>query len=291
LLTKSANFQNISLISISICKIIDDFYTKYSRNVDIIDFGGFQGELVDKIMENLNDSMTVTIKRSKDPQNWYQKLQNQSILLFSDFQDLVDFNLKDLMDMQFINPIRFTIYCQNATRFNISELKTDLVIPPYYYFIIYAPDDKQLKLFTFENLDDLYMCHESQKLVEVNIFSVRFQKWTLNPVFPKKYLNFDGCIMILGVFVSGTNFLRFDPNNTMFDLNHPDGPLGPVLNDVGQRLNFSLSYVPCELEACQGLASYQYVYNVIRIQGLEGYAFVDITKVKWNNVMLNIQCT
>jgi hypothetical protein len=255
LLTKSVSCQNISLISISICGIIEEFYTKYSRNVDIIDFGSSQSELVDKIMENLNDSMTVTIKRIQHPQNYTKKLVNQSILLFSNFQDFDDFNQKDLMEMQYINPIRFTIYCQNATSFEIANLMTDLVIPPYYYFIIFDSDDKQLKLFTFENLDDLYMCHESQKLVEVNIFSVRLQKWTLNPVFPKKYLNFDGCIMVLGVFVSGMNLLRFDPNNTMSDLNHPDGPLALVLDDVGQRLNFSLHYIPCALEGCQGFIS------------------------------------
>jgi hypothetical protein len=291
LLTKSDFCQNISLISISIRKVIEEFYTKYSRNVDIIDFGGDQTDLVNKIMENLNDSMTVTIKMSKEPQNWNKKLVNQSILLFSNFQDLIKFNLKDLMDMQFINPIRFTIYCQNATTFEISSIKTDLVIPPYYYFIIYDPDDKRLKLLTFENLESLQHCHEIQKLIEINIFSAKLQKWTLNPVFPKKYQNFHGCEMILGVFANGMNLLRFDRKNIMSDLNHPDGPLASVLNDVAQRLNFSLAYIPCALEMCRGLTKRQYIYNVLHVATLDGYSLLNMTAIKWNSAMLNIQCT
>jgi hypothetical protein len=242
-------------------------------------------------MENLNDSMTVTIKMSKEPQNWNQNLESQLILLFSHFQDLVNFNSKDLMDIQFINPIRLTIYCQNATTFDISSIKTNLIIPPHYYFIIFDPNDKQLKLYTFENRNDLQFCNESQKLIKINIFSAKLQKWTLQPVFPKKYQNFHGCLMILGVFAGGTNFLRFYLNNDKFDYNHPDGPLAFILNDIAQRLNFSLAYIPCALEMCNGLTSYQYIYNVLHVATLDGHSLLDISDVKWRSVMLNIQCT
>ncbi|KAL7011710.1 hypothetical protein ACKWTF_014395 [Chironomus riparius] len=128
ILTKSTSSQNISVVGISICQIIEEFYTKYSKNIEIIDFGGFQGQLIEKIMENLNNSITVTSHKVDEPSMWIHKLSMQSILLFYDFQDLFDFNLKDLVQMQFNNPIRFTIYCQNASEFYYSRLKTDFVI-------------------------------------------------------------------------------------------------------------------------------------------------------------------
>jgi len=292
LLTKSANSQNLSLISFSVCEIIKEFYTKYSRNVDIIDFGGSQGKLIGKIMENLNNSMTVTVRNTKEPKNWNQKLENQTILLFDKFQDLVDFNLNGLMMMKFINPIRFTIYCKNATKFDISKLKTDLVIPPYYYFIILDTKDMQLKLFTFENRDDLEDCHEIQKLIEINKFSATHHKWTEDPVFPKKYQNFYGCRMILGVFSSGMNFLRFFRAQTFNYINNPDGPLASIMEDIAERLNFSTFFFPCRFEMCHGVDnSRQYIYNVLHIATLDGYAFINMTEVQWRNVMLNIQCT
>jgi len=53
--------QNISVLSIGICEIIEKFYTKYSRNLDIIDFGGAHSELVGQIMKNANNSMAITL--------------------------------------------------------------------------------------------------------------------------------------------------------------------------------------------------------------------------------------
>jgi hypothetical protein len=195
------------------------------------------------------------------------------------------------MDMQFINPIRFTIYCQNATRFNISELKTDLVIPPYYYFIIFDPKDKQLKLLTFENRDDLHFCHEAQTLVEINRFSQKLQKWTLQPVFPKKYQNFHGCQMILGAFASGINLLRFNMPKIKPESRSPDGPLAYIFDDISQHLNFSVKFLSCKEGDCRDREIVSYIYNVIHVVTLDGYAIDYLMNVKWRNVMLNIQCT
>ena len=59
--TKLALTQNISVLSIGICEIIEKFYTKYSRNLDIIDFGGAHSELIGEIIKNVNNSMAITL--------------------------------------------------------------------------------------------------------------------------------------------------------------------------------------------------------------------------------------
>lgn len=57
---KLTSSVEISTLSLSVNEIIDEFYSKNSRNVDFIDFGGTQGDLVEKIMENLDNSITLT---------------------------------------------------------------------------------------------------------------------------------------------------------------------------------------------------------------------------------------
>ena len=291
--TKLVNTQNISALSISICEIIEQFYTKYSRNVDIIDFGGSQGELVTKIMENLNNSMTVTVQQMRNTQKWTKKLKDQSILLFHFFRDLQDFNIKDLMEMQYISPIRFLVYCQNVTEWMLSRLKTNLVIPPYYYFILFDKNDKKLKLFTFENRNDLEVCHESQQLVQINEFSTQIQKWTKEPVFPKKYQNFHGCEMKLGLFYGASNFLRFVTKFNLpgFSAATIDGPLTLVMQDLGQRLNFSVAFFHCTVIGCKDVLRHKYLYNAIITTTSDGYALSDAKPTDWRYVMLNIQGT
>ena len=46
-------------LSHSICKIIENFYISYSNNIDIIDFDGTQGELINDIVERIENSITV----------------------------------------------------------------------------------------------------------------------------------------------------------------------------------------------------------------------------------------
>jgi len=87
LLTRQGDLHNITILSISICEIIENFYTKYSRNVDIIDIGGSQGDLVGKIMENLNNSMTVTLQKTPQKPSHFI-VENPSILLFKNFSSV-----------------------------------------------------------------------------------------------------------------------------------------------------------------------------------------------------------
>ncbi|KAL7014624.1 hypothetical protein ACKWTF_016034 [Chironomus riparius] len=290
ILLKSTNSQNASILSIAICEIIRNFYTKYSRNVEIIDFGETQSELVNEIMKNLNNSMTLTLKKSFDPQTWTKKLTNQSILLFNNFEDFDSFNRKDLIQSQYTKTIRILVYCQNATKMDFSRLKTDLVSPPYYYFIIY---DAGLKLFTFENRNNLKICHEVQQLVQINEFSIKSQDWINKSIFPKKYLSFHGCEMKLGVFYTANNFLRLvdDHGNIISITSNVDGPLGNFMNDVAERLNFSITYVACLSRNCYDIVKIYYLYNVIHTTTLDGYSFGNKASSKWNNIMLNIQCS
>ena len=169
---------NTTLISLSICDAIEKFYTKYSRNVDIIDYSGSQSELVGKIMENLNNSMTVTVHKRQSLRKWRSRLRSQSVLIFDNFQSLNDFNRADPIRINFINPVRLLVYCKNATKLEISKLKTNLVIPPYYYFIVPGNDTK-IELFTFENRNDLEVCHENQTLIKINEFSSTNLIWLI----------------------------------------------------------------------------------------------------------------
>ena len=285
--TNSLSLQEIQALSISICELIDNFYSKYSQNVDIIDFGGGQGELVDKIIENVNNSMTMTVQKIVNPKKWSKKLKNQSILLFNSFMDLMEFNEKDLMEMRFINPIRFLVYCQNASYLSISSLKTDLVIPPYYYFIIF---DNDIKLYTFENLKSLKICHESQQLVLINNFSVKKLKWTKKPIFPKKYKSFHNCTMVLGNHGFSNLFKYYYYEHQKKTLTF--GLVKDILSTTSKILNFRLFITLCYTMDCtKRLHKHLYVYNVFINPTLERYAIHKERNFAWRHVMLNVQCT
>lgn len=168
-----------------------------------------------------------------------------------------------------------------------------MVIPPYYYFIIYDKIDGKIKLFSFENRNDLRECHEVQQLVQINEFSTKSEKWTNKSIFPKKYQNFHGCLMKIGAYYKANNFLRFFDNfgNIISRSENIDGPLGILMKDIAQKLNFSLAFVACKSNNCEDLVNVYYLYNVIRTTTLDGHAFSNVKGVKWRNVMLNIQCS
>lgn len=287
--TIPANSQNISTLSTAICEIIDKFYSKYSKNVDIIDFRRLQGDLVRKIMENSNNYLTMTVKNVKSPQTWTKKLENQSILLFNNIIDLTIFNNKDLIRMRFLNPIRFLVYCSNATAAMIAMLKTNLVIPPYYYFIIFDKIDKKFKLFTFENRKGLKYCHESQQLMQINEFSEALQKWTNFPIFRKKYRDFHNCIMSIGIDGS-TNFVRINPINENDAISK--GPIILILTEIADELNFTIMARVCYEKGClENLQKEEYLYNILSKETLDGYAVNRNENSNWLNVLLNIECT
>ena len=173
--------------------------------------------------------MTVTIIKIQNPKNWTKKLKNQSILLFDDFRTFKNFNNKDLLDIKYINPIRLLVFVVNSNESAISSIKTDLVSPPFYYFIIF---DRNINLYTFENRNDLTSCHESQRLIKINEFSTNSLKWIKNPIFPKKYKNFHNCQMVIGV-VTLTNLLRVD-----FKEEISSGPIVNLLVTISNLLNF-----------------------------------------------------
>lgn len=288
--TKSVNPQDVPTLSVAICEIIQNFYSKYSQSIDIIDFGGSQGELVDQIMKNLNNSMTVMVKKIKNLQNLTEKLQNQSILLFEKFSDLAKFNGKNLMEIKFINPIRFLVYCQNATDFDILSLRTDLVIPPYYYFIIINEHNKMILLYTFENRKYLTICHESQQLIFINKFNILKLKWIKNPIFPNKYKNFHNCTMVLGTH-GFSNFFKY----FYFPSDHKTltyGLVKDILRTIGKILNFKLFVTFCHSMDCtRRVHQNLYLYNVFVVPSLDGYAIHKDNDYIWRYVMLNVQCT
>jgi len=285
LVLSSVHSQNIS---ISICEIIENVYTKISISVDIIDFGGKQGELIGEIMKSLNNSMAVKVKKIDDPQKWTQKLSTQSILLFDKFLDFYEFNNKDLIEIKYINPIRILIYCKNTTQMEISSIKTDLVIPPYYYFIIFDKYTSEISLYTFENLLDLIFCHESQRLIKINKFTSTTSKWTTEPIFPIKYKNFHGCLMGFGVF-NLTNLFQMSIKNDIYMF---DEFMINLVEAIAKELNFIPSYVLCLKDDCSDHDTRKgYIYNILISSTLDGYAVSSNDELGFLCVLLNIQCT
>lgn len=285
LVLSSVHSQNIS---ISICEIIENVYTKISISVDIIDFGGKQGKLIGEIMKNLNNSMAVKVKKIEVPQKWTQKLSTQSILLFDKFLDFYEFNNKDLIEMRYINPIRILIYCENTTQMEISSIKTDLVIPPYYYFIIFDKYTSEISLYTFENLLDVFYCHESQRLIKINKFTSTTSKWTTEPIFPIKYKNFHGCLMGFGVY----NFTNLFQVVNETDTYTVDIFMVNLVQAIAKELNFIPSYILCSRYDCSDHDTRNgYIYNVLKSSTLDGYAVSYNDEFQFVCILLNIQCT
>ena len=125
-LTKLINSQNVSLISTSICEIIEQFFTKHSRNVEIIDFSRSQGQLVTEITQNLNNLITVTVQKFESIHFLPKSITIQSILLFENFWDLNEFNEKNLFKDENLSPIRILVYC-NITLWDLVDLNTNLI--------------------------------------------------------------------------------------------------------------------------------------------------------------------
>ncbi|KAL7013534.1 hypothetical protein ACKWTF_015450 [Chironomus riparius] len=285
LLTRA--LANTTLISQSICDAIEKFYSIYSRNVDIIDFNGSQSELIGEILRNLNNSMTVTVYKMN---NSRKVIESQTILLFDKFDSLNNFNMQDAIDIKFINPIRLLVYCVNSSELEISSLKTDLVTPPYYYFLIIGNSSK-INLWTFENQKDLLVCHENQTLVKINEFSSSSLTWKNSKIFPKKYKNFHGCVMNIGLNILGS-LDRANINIDKARIKLTKGLKNSLLLIMGERLNFILHSFECLDTKCSDqIDANEYLYNIMVTPTIDSYAVNKDSNYKWQMVMLNIQCT
>lgn len=76
---------NLNELSYSIYETIENFYSKYSRFVDVIDIDGTNGEIANEIMKRLNNSISVTFRSTL---KWVPRVENQAILLFGSFYSL-----------------------------------------------------------------------------------------------------------------------------------------------------------------------------------------------------------
>lgn len=277
--------QDITLLSISICEIIENVYSKLSRNVDIIDFSGSQSELAGEIVENLNNSMTVTLTHVVDFHHYRTNLKHQSILLFDNLRIFKWFSRKDFVKHLFINPLRFLVYCETATDSDIANIQTNTKIAPHYYFIILDQDENEFNLFTFENKDDLEVCHEQQNLIKINSFSSDNQKWITEPIFPKKYQNFYGCRMNLGVQLTNSFFA---PVTNLANATAFGNSFGfDLVELIGRKLNFIPEVLFCEKYNCSKEQQIFYHYNVLLVPILNIYTY-EKKSFKWNFVMINV---
>jgi hypothetical protein len=273
---------NNSIISIAICEIIGKFSSEYSRVFDIVEFGESHDELVTEIMKNINNSMAVTVHKRKYWKTLTNTIQSQSIYLFDNFQDLTDFDKMNSKDTPYLNPTRIIVYCTNASALEIATLKTDILIIPLYYFIVPDQSDGKIKLFTFDN-SQLIMCKEILQLYKVNEFSITDQKWLEDPIFPKKFQNFYGCIMRLG-FYNYTN-LFFTSDETLIVSSF----LLDLTTAVSKHLNFIPNMNECYKPLCQEL-NIQNIYNILVIETLEANSLQLMDNYRWIHSFMNVEC-
>jgi len=274
-----------SMLSIAICEIIEKFYKEYSRNIDIVEIGGSHDELISEIMKNINNSIAVTVQKRKYWKQWTHAIQNQSIYLFNNFQDLSEFSILKPIDIRYLNPIRIIAYYTNASASEIASLNTNLLIIPLYYFIIPDQNDEKLKLYTFNN--NLAICTEKLRLYEVNEFSIKDRKWVLDPIFPKKFQNFHGCIMELGFY----NFTNLFFTHVVDDILTVNSFLIDLMKAVSKHLNFIPNMMVCYKLRCEELiTSYSSLYNILIIETLEGNAIQFIDNFRWLHSFMNIEC-
>jgi len=98
--TMESKSQDLSTLSIAICEVIENFYSKYTRNLVIVDFGGSNNDLIGQIMENNKALLPIAIeRRGMEWTRWLHKIGSQSVMLFRNFQNFMDFNENYLMNM------------------------------------------------------------------------------------------------------------------------------------------------------------------------------------------------
>jgi hypothetical protein len=274
-------------MSIAICEIIQKFYTEYSRNLDIIDFGGSHDELITEIMKNINNSMAVTVQKRKYWKTWLHTKRSQSIYLFNNFQDLSHFNDMKLIDVQFLNPTKIIGYYPNASEFDLATLDTMLAIIPLYYFIVPGHSYENLKLFTFDNNKLYPQCIETFDLYEVNEFSVKDRKWLKDPIFPKKFQNFHGCIMGIGFY----NFTNLFFTSVVDDKPVVNHFVVDLTTAIAKHLNFHPNLITCFKPNCAEQTFDQtYLYNILVSETLDGSAVASNGNYRWLHSFMNVEC-
>jgi len=280
--------EDLSTLSIAICEIIDKFYTKYSRNLDIVDFGGSNENLVGQIIKNNKALMPMTIeKRGTEWRRWLNKISNQSILLFRNFENFTHFHETYLIEMLYSNPIKFLVYFPNGTEFDLSMILAYYKLTPFLYFLVIDKNDMKIKLYTFDNDDHVDMCIEYLKLYQINEFSSTNLKWTNELIFPKKFQDFHNCFMPLGYYNSSGLIRSYSANGTIVGSKF----LNDLMDVVSSHLNFVPDLIFCRYEHCVDESKKDvYFYNYIRFDSLNGASIRFEDKQSWLNVLLNIEC-
>jgi len=286
--TMESKSQDLSTLSIAICEVIENFYSKYTRNLVIVDFGGSNNDLIGQIMENNKALLPITIEgEGMELRRRLNKTSNQSILLFRNFQNFLDFNENYLIEMRFFNPIKFLIYFQNGTAFDISMIHAYYKLTQFLYFIVFDKNDKQIKLYTFDNDDHVDMCREYLKLYKINEFSSTTLKWIKEPIFPKKFQDFHNCFMPLAFYNSSGIFRSYSADGKFIGSKF----LHDLMDVVSSHLNFVPNLIFCQFEQCAEQSKKGiYFYNFIHLDSLNGASIRYADKPSWLNVFLNIEC-
>lgn len=190
--------------------------------------------------------------------------------------------------MRYLNPIRLIVYYPNAKANEILRIRTDTFIAHYYYFIITIQQLNILTLWTFDNRNDLKLCIEDQQLIFINQFSTFHLKWKLNPIIPKKHLDFYGCMMNIGIY-DKTNFFKTYSRKNQLVINEF---LLNFLTVISKRLNFRPFGKLCsEYDCSDHINQGTFIYNILDVSTIDSALIGHYENMKWMFVMMNIECT
>lgn len=282
LLTRPVDLHNITILGIAICEIIENFYTKYSRNVDIVDIGGSQGDLVGKIMENLNNSMTVTLQKTpQEPSHWI--VENPSIFLFKNFSSVLDYWPYLHYYRLYTKDTWFLFYIQNVSLLNFIDFKYMRALTQYYLFL---NNDNKYSIHAYvNNAGKNRKCFSDLSFVIINTFNTDTLKWKRNEIFIDIYM-FMACKLFIGIDTS-TIVLKYI--NTQYDYSESELSYN-IFRIFGEEVYVIIIMVECRNPDCYDLGTdLETIDNIAEIAVLDHRRLNEIGK--WNYQILYAQCT
>ena len=282
LLTSQVDLQNITILSISICEIIENFYTKYSRNVDIVDIGGSHGDLVNKIMENLNNSMTVKIQRTpQNPSHWIT--ENPSIFLFQNMSSVLDYWTYIHYYRLYTKETWFLFYIHNVTLIDFIDFAYMRALSHYFLFL---KNDNKYSIYVYvNNARKSYKCFSDLSFVNINTFNPDTLKWKSKEIFIDIYM-FMRCKLFIGIDMS-TFGLKYI--NTQYDYSENELSLN-IFQIFAAELYVNINISRCHSPDCYDLGSnLKRIDNIAEIVVLDHRRFNEVGL--WNYQILYAQCT
>ena len=191
------------LIGTSIAQIISKVHIKNFECFDFIVVGSYQTKLLEIfnfVVKNKSYPLTISKYEGTPKSNF---LNRSAVLFFDTVASYQDFHSKTIAGNAYPKSLHFLVYIGNVDDekdFKISSIITeyfkDFSLLRHESFLIDGFDS--VKLFTV-NIFQKPDCNK-WKIKEINRFSKAQKTWQRQDFFSPKFLNFDGCQMVIEAF-------------------------------------------------------------------------------------------